>query len=178
MAGTETPFDIVSKLKDYADDIGVDDYLASKITELYSALAPPEELGIDTPNPTLLIAVKDRRDWHRGQEEKYKELYDSMREELGEEWFEEGRESEKINGRTIYRTHNIRAYIKVAKIEEAVPILKAREDTNGLPKMGVNSNSLTAWVKELERDQNDKPIIPEELKGYIDISDKWELVVR
>lgn len=42
----------------------------------------------------------------------------------------------------------------------------------------VNSNSLSAAVRELELDQEGKPNLPEEVKDYIEVSEVWSVRVR
>lgn len=42
----------------------------------------------------------------------------------------------------------------------------------------VNSNSLSAAVRELELDQEGNPNLPEEVKAYIEVSEVWSVRVR
>ncbi len=45
-------------------------------------------------------------------------------------------------------------------------------------KGSVNSNTLSAQVRELPTDEDGKPILPEEVKEHVNISDKWSVRVR
>lgn len=42
----------------------------------------------------------------------------------------------------------------------------------------VNSNSLSAAVRELELDQDGNPSLPEEVKAYVKVSEVWSVRVR
>lgn len=41
-----------------------------------------------------------------------------------------------------------------------------------------NSNTLSAWVRELPRDDMENPILPEQLKGKLDVATKWGVRAR
>ena len=45
-------------------------------------------------------------------------------------------------------------------------------------KGSVNSNTLSAQVRELPIDEDGKPILPKEVKEHVSISDKWSVRVR
>lgn len=63
---------------------------------------------------------------------------------------------------------------KSALIEQ----LKAANETNFLITEGYNANKLAAWVRELNRDEEGMPIIPDVLKGLLVSTEKVSVRAR
>ena len=61
---------------------------------------------------------------------------------------------------------------------EFVQQLKNHPDTFELIQERMNQNTLGAWVRELPRDDDDMPIIPDDLKHCINVVEEFKVKVR
>lgn len=94
-----------------------------------------------------------------------------IQEALLRYWENAGKSSLRIDGRTIYLDRRITAAIRHEKHAEAMAELKSDANTAYLVCETVNANSLAAWVRALDRDNNDLPILPPDLTDLISVNE-------
>lgn len=119
---------------------------------------------MDTSIPARIVEIDERRAAIRAEEERLKEERLKLEERLTEQMGEEGIQSLSINGRTVY----LRSEIWAAATD--VSALEAYPETAQLVKPTVNGQTLSAWVRELPRDDNDHPILPPAVAEAVRVS--------
>lgn len=85
---------------------------------------------------------------------------------------ETGMQSTKIDGITVYLHRQL-----WASALDIQAILENR-DSAFLVKETVNGNSLSSWVRELDKDDEGQPVLPEDLKEAIKVSEKFAVRTR
>jgi len=103
-----------------------------------------------------------------------------VEEALKDKMAEEGLEQLRARNHTIYFHRNIYAKMldESPGRRDLLRKLKAHAETRPLVKESVNSNTLSAWVRELPLDEDNMPIIPRRLNGLLGASDKISLRTR
>jgi hypothetical protein len=92
-----------------------------------------------------------------------------------------GMSSAKVAGLTVYLNRQI--WASVAKDEagdntSSIETLKQFPDTSVFVKEGVNTQTLSAWVREQPQDSQFMPLLPEEVVGAIKVTEKYNVRTR
>ncbi len=99
--------------------------------------------------------------------------------EIAEAFISEGIQSHNMDGYTLYLNRQIWAGADGNK-EKMMLALKFYPDDSWsfMVKDSVNSQTLSARVRECERDKDDMPILPEALKSVIKIAEVFRIGAR
>lgn len=149
----------------------------SLIEQLCQELKPFEP----THNPARdAVALKKSIEQEEARVKAAKDALAKRLEATQAEMLENGVSNQKVDGTTFYQSRLIRANIKAADMEPACKaILRHRKDSpRALVKYSINATSLTAWVRELPRNEDEEPILPSWLAPFITLQLGWETRMR
>jgi len=104
---------------------------------------------------------------------------DELEPKIVESFQEEGIQSTKLDGYTIYLNRQLWAGHAGDK-QAMCDLLKSMDDNtwNFLVEDNVNVQRLSARVRECEKDDNGMPILPEQLKEVIKVSEVFKIGAR
>lgn len=116
-----------------------------------------------------IAEIDDRLKAMRQEEEALRDERGQHEEQLIEYMLDAGTESIRIvlpdgSKKTVF----IRNEVWASALD--VDTLRNHPDTAGLVKETVNGQTLSAWVRELDRDDDGQPILPDELREAIKVS--------
>lgn len=83
----------------------------------------------------------------------------------------------KASGRTVFTRRDLRSGLGDDK-DAAIFALEEFEDAKFLVKPNVNAQQLSAWVRELPRDNEDMPIVPDAIKEAIKVHEIFKISAR
>lgn len=129
------------------------------------------------------VAVRDEMDALESQLEKLKAKKAPLVDELLEMFAEEGVQNIKLeDGRTIYLYSQLRAGgwkdESGAVHTEVTAQALTEAGFDDLVSVTVNSNTLSAWVREQPRDELNRPILPDGLGDKMTIYTLYDVRVR
>lgn len=111
-------------------------------------------------------------------------------EPLREQMAELGMQNTRINGLTVYVNRQLwagAAKVEVVQPDGSVAIVSDRQTTcdalieSGQAQFvepGFNTNTVSAWIRELPQDDQGMPILPPELVGRISVTERYQLRTR
>ena len=101
---------------------------------------------------------------------------EALNDELVQDYSNEGIQNMVVNCRTAYLNRSI--YSSLTGGESSLRVLADLPDWGWLVKETVNASQLSGAVRELSRDDNDLPILPENLKEHITVREVFQIRVR
>lgn len=178
--GTEEAYTIAAELKKLLPEVTNSPHILNMVDRLCSLLepyAPTSDAIQDT------VALKKAIEEAESIVKENKAALEKRKEVAQEEFIDRGISTAKVGTTTLYQAHIIRANIEAAKMQEACTAIVEHADAEDagpteLVRFTINANSLTAWVREQERDENDMPILPKWLVPYVKIHSGYELRTR
>lgn len=111
-----------------------------------------------------VVHLDNRKAELEAELEEVKRERGQLQELLIDQMAEQGLQSLKADGRTIYVRREIWASAQDIKALEEFPA------TAGFVKPSVNGNTLSAYVRELPRDEWDTPLVPDQIKDAVRVS--------
>lgn len=96
---------------------------------------------------------------------------------LREEFAAAGMQNMTVDGAVVFLHRQLWANAESGKMPDLCKALKARGD-GALVKEAVNTQTLSAYAREFERNADDLPIIPEGLEGLIRCDDRITVRVK
>ena len=105
------------------------------------------------------------------------EVAATLESEIKELYAAGGVQSVKVDGKTVYLHRQIWSSAETGKGEDLATVL-ALLGKGDLVKTSVSAQTLSSLVREYERDNDDMPILPDELKGLVRVSDKVSIRLR
>lgn len=127
---------------------------------------------MDVTKAKRIVAIDERRRALEDEIQQLKEERRQIEETLLEELAEAGVDQIKADGRTLYTRSEIWASA------QDIGALRAYPDTAPLIKETVNGQTLSAWVRELERTDEGDPVVPQELQDAIKVSKVYKIATR
>ena len=105
---------------------------------------------------------------------------DVLEPQIAESFQKEGIQSTNVDGYTVYLNRQLWAGATDGHKEAMFKVLKAYPDESWsfLVKDNVNSQQLSARVRECEQDADGMPILPDELQEVIKVSEVFKIGAR
>lgn len=102
-----------------------------------------------------------------------------MEPAIADAFTEQGIQSINVDGACVHLKRSLFAGAKDGK-DKLIEVLKQMEDETWSFLVGddINANKLSARVRECECDENDLPIIPDELKKVLSVAEVFKIGVR
>jgi len=141
----------------------------------------PEEVVEPKPIHVLaleLIALKDRLDTLKGEEETVKDAMDALKIPLLKQMQETGVQNVKAGGRTVYLHRQVWAGCAEGVSKEQVCEALEAAGLDEFVYETWNSQTVSAWVREQKEGPDGLPILPPELVGKLVASEVFEARVR
>jgi hypothetical protein len=125
------------------------------------------------------VELAEAKKTHKEQAEIFSKQMSAMESDLMDEMAEAGQQSIKMaSGATVFLHRQIWAKAADGDTESMVAALKANEEWAWLVEEKVNSQKISARVRELEQDADGMPLLPADLVGAIAVTDVHSLRVR
>lgn len=115
--------------------------------------------------------------------EKLKERRDARQKRILAAWEKSATTQIKREGVTMYVRSQLWAGHKGAMGDEEakgalIKALRSNDDTAFLVKPGYNTLTLSAFMREWDKDDNDEPIVPDHLKDVLKVTEKVSIQTR
>ena len=89
-----------------------------------------------------------------------------------------GHWSQTVGDRTVYLAHETWASVPKEKRAAAVKAMEAEGIGDLVDRTNINSQTLSAWVRELPEDEDGHPILPARLVDFIKVSQPIKVKTR
>lgn len=127
---------------------------------------------------TLIEYTDQRKDLEAALEQKKKEIA-ALEAGIIADFELEGVQNLKLDGRCVFIKNQLWASLEPALADDTIQVLKSVETTRFLVRETVNAMTLSAWVREHEKDPATLlPRLPEELAGRIKVTEKTTVGIR
>jgi len=140
-------------------------------------------MTVDTDRVREYIDLRLRIRGLTAEAERLTTLADDMEAELLEQFMQNGVQNVKTDDGTAF----LRGQIWASYPESAdQPGVRTYDETNAALRVAglasfvqerFNAQTMSAWVRELPRDELDNPIMPPELEGKLSVATKFKIVV-
>lgn len=113
---------------------------------------------------------------HNGAVDVLKEHKLALERKIVDGFTDEGIQSMNVDGKTVHLQRTLWPKLDTSREE----VMEALEDVGwgDIVRPNFNSNSLAGMIRDLDRDDEDMPIMPPELEGKISVSEKREARVK
>ncbi|HEY5571813.1 MAG TPA: hypothetical protein VIK64_02260 [Anaerolineales bacterium] len=140
----------------------------SQFLEKLTGVEPMTTVGLAT---SYILAVKECRELD-AELKRRKEARDALEQELLAAFRDEGVQSIRTSEGLAYLRRDIWASLS------GTPDQLLGGPLEWLIKPSVNQQSLSAVVREYQRDDQDQPILPEEVKALVNVTEVYKVGVR